>query len=103
MAHHQYGLMAATLNQQFFEERKGGCRRQRVRQQNLLLVAGLRTHQRGRLQAALQRTGDDQIEAHVHGCERVSQKQAVALAGLIQRTADIQQGITAARAGRRVS
>ena len=66
---------------------------------DLGVVADLRAHQRGRLQCALERAGDDQIELNLQGVQVPADQQALLLAFLVEGTFDVDQRIRAADSG----
>ena len=78
-------------------EGRGG--RERIGDENACLVAGLGANELRRLKAALERAGDDQVEADLHAGQNMGQMQTVALAVLVERTLEIEQGIESFGAG----
>ena len=69
---------------------------------DLGLVAGLGSEQRGGLEAALEGTGDDEVELDVQRAEDVGQLKAVPLAFLVEGPLGVEERIRPSRASARV-
>jgi len=72
-------------------------RRERLRNENLCLVANFGAYKRGCLLRALERTGDDEIKLHFKGIQVAAEKKALLLALFVERTANIHYRIGTAR------
>ena len=99
--HHQHVFIGAALPDQTLKLGIGCLRFECLGMQDTGLIAGFRADQLGRLQAALQRAGDDEIEAELQPVKDVGEVQAVAFAVFIQWSLNINLWIIppGARAG----
>lgn len=95
VADDKYVLVGRTFFEQALKLGVGGFGKQAVGDEDALLVAGLCGDELGGLEAALQRAGDDEVEANFEGVEDVSEVEAVALAFFVERAPDIEQWIGA--------
>ena len=90
MTDQQKVFIVPAFEEQLLEVAEGGLGRERVRQQNLRLVSSLGPDQRGSLEAALQRTGDNEVELNLQSIENVGEVEALPLAVFIERSLDIE-------------
>ena len=87
-----------ALAEKALELREGGGGSERGGDEDLLLVAGLSGDELGCLLAALERAGDDEIEAELEGVENVGELQTLGLAVLVEGAFDVEERIGAAKA-----
>ena len=103
MADHQNVVIGRERCDQSLEAGDGTRRRNRVRDLNLAVVSHFCAHQRGGLQCALERAGDDQVELNPQGVQVPGNQQALLLAFFVERTLDVNGGVCAADTGARMS
>jgi hypothetical protein len=90
VAHDKDVLVCRALAHQAVKLRIDRRGRECGRDENLLLVAGLGPDQLRGLRGALERAGDDQVKADLHGVEDVCQLQALGLAVLVEWTLEVE-------------
>ena len=76
----------------------GGFRRESFRDLDFAFVAGFGADQRGGLQGALERAGDDAVELNIESAEKAADEEALLLAFLIEGAFDVDGGVGAASA-----
>lgn len=99
MADNEDVFLVRNGDQEILEVLEGRGRGEGFGVQNWRFVAGFGADKRSCLQAALERTGDDDVELNLQGVEDGGELEAVALAFFIKRTLLVDQGIHAAGAG----
>jgi len=99
MADDHHVLVGGGLVEKTLELWPGGVGGEGVGDEDGSLVAGLCADELGRLETALERTGDDEIEVDGECVEDVRELQALTLAVFVERTFDVNGRIGAARAG----
>ena len=90
-------LGGGVLAQEALELREGGGGGERIGDDDFLLVAGLGGDELGGLLAALERAGDDEVEAEIEGVEDVGELEALGLAVFVEGTLDVEYRIGAAK------
>ena len=99
MADNQKIFAGGAFFEQLLEIFKGGFRSEGLGVQDLGLVAHLGAYERGGLEAALKRAGDDEIELDVQCIQYMGELEAVLLSFFVEGTFLVEGWICAAKTG----
>ncbi len=99
MADDEDVFVGGAIAQEALELAIGGGGKKGIGDEDVLLVAGFGGDELGGLLAALERAGDDEVEARLEGVEHLGELEAVGLAVFVEGAFDVEERVCAANAG----